>query len=183
MKEFTRSCSHILNLICFVLHLLLFSFQRSMPRFPFLQPVRCPTVPFCAVSLRQPIYYTTFFSVCQEVFQKFFEVFFGTSFGLLFLSQSRGPVVSFSCPLFGRSIIIPLSVSLVKGFLLKKMHKIRPFPISEFNRFHNPSQRMCKAPQTSVCGALKTESNQTSGMLISTSCPASADFAIPSIIA
>ena len=64
------------KLICFVLHLLLFSFQRSMrPADPAL-PVRIPSVPLCAFSLRQPIYYTTFRSVCQGVFEKFFEVFF-----------------------------------------------------------------------------------------------------------
>ena len=68
------------KLICFVLHLLLFSFQRSMrPADPAL-PVRIPSVPLCAFSLRQPIYYTTFRSVCQGVFEKFFEVFFQTSF-------------------------------------------------------------------------------------------------------
>ena len=70
------------KLICFVLHLLLFSFQRSMPRIFVPQPVRCSTVPCRAVSLRQPIYYTTFFSVCQGVFQKFFEVFSKLHFNL-----------------------------------------------------------------------------------------------------
>ena len=128
MKEFTRSCSHILNLICFVLHLLLFSFQRSIPLRSILHSPSgespCRSVPSLCDSLyiiphflslvkgfsksflkffskvfrktsetvsfshrlasgwyflhphfQALDYYTTFCSVCQEVFRKFFEVF------------------------------------------------------------------------------------------------------------
>ena len=85
------------KLICFVLHLLLFSFQRSMrPADPAL-PVRIPSVPLCAFSLRQPIYYTTFRSVCQGVFEKFFEVFFKP----LFLLPSSPVFQRYPCPFTG----------------------------------------------------------------------------------
>lgn len=85
------------KLICFVLHLLLFSFQRSMrPADPAL-PVRIPSVPFRAFSLRQPIYYTTFRSVCQGVFEKFFEVFFKP----LSLLPSSPVFQRYPCPFTG----------------------------------------------------------------------------------
>ena len=89
MKEFTRSCSHILNnMLCTSSLVVQFSKINAAHFVP--QPVRCSTVPCCAVSLRQPIYYTTFFSVCQGVFQKFFEDFF-RSFILTFDSTPRLP--------------------------------------------------------------------------------------------
>ena len=85
------------KLICFVLHLLLFSFQRSMcPADPAL-PVRILSVPFRAFSLRQPIYYTTFRSVCQGVFEKFFEVFFKP----LSLLPSSPVFQRYPCPFTG----------------------------------------------------------------------------------
>ena len=80
------------------------------------QPVRCSTVPCCAVSLRQPIYYTTFFSVCQGVFQKFFEVFSEASFQPLIRLPDFPRSGIFLLPRFGRSIIISLFFPFVKGF-------------------------------------------------------------------
>ena len=95
MKEFTRSCSHILNnMLCTSSLVVQFSKINAAHFVP--QPVRCSTVPCCAVSLRQPIYYTTFFSVCQGVFQKFFEVFF-RSFILTFDSTPRLPKKRYLC--------------------------------------------------------------------------------------
>lgn len=64
-------------------------------------PVRSSTVSVCAVSLRQPIYYTTFRSVCQEVFEKFFEVFFG-SFFQSFKSSEKHIKPLFRIPLTAR---------------------------------------------------------------------------------
>ena len=98
------------KLICFVLHLLLFSFQRSMrPADPAL-PVRIPSVPLCAFSSRQPIYYTTFRSVCQGVFEKFFEVFSN-----LFPFSPHRPFFSgIRTPLPERLIIIPPFSPFVK---------------------------------------------------------------------
>ena len=145
MKEFTRSCSHILNLICFVLHLLLFSFQRSIPLRSILHSPSgespCRSVPSLCDSLyiiphflslvkgfsksflkffskvfrkasetvsfshrlasgwyflrphfQALDYYTTFCSVCQEVFRKFFEVF---SSAFVFDKPLRLPLLHF----------------------------------------------------------------------------------------
>lgn len=176
MKEFTRSCSHILNLICFVLHLLLFSFQRSIPLRSILHSPSgespCRSVPSLCDSLyiiphflslvkgfsksflkffpkvfrkasetvsfshwlasgwyflhphfQALDYYTTFCSVCQEVFRKFFEVF---SLAFVFDKPLRIRFVHFpsrptsrglsQVPRFERLIIIPLFASVVKPF-------------------------------------------------------------------
>lgn len=115
MKEFTRSCSHILNnMLCTSSLVVQFSKINAAHFVP--QPVRCSTVPCCAVSLRQPIYYTTFFSVCQGVFQKFFEVFFEASFQPLIRLPDLPRSGIFLLPRFGRSIIISLFFPFVKGF-------------------------------------------------------------------
>lgn len=115
MKEFTRSCSHILNnMLCTSSLVVQFSKINAAHFVP--QPVRCSTVPCCAVSLRQPIYYTTFFSVCQGVFQKFFEVFFEAPFQPLIRLPDFPRSGIFLLPRFGRSIIISLFFPFVKGF-------------------------------------------------------------------
>ena len=80
------------------------------------QPVRYSTVPCCAVSLRQPIYYTTFFSVCQGVFQKFFEVFFEASFNLCFDSRTSQEAVSFCSLVLGARLLYHFSFRLSRGF-------------------------------------------------------------------
>ena len=176
MKEFTRSCSHILNLICFVLHLLLFSFQRSIPLRSILHSPSgespCRSVPSLCDSLyiiphflslvkgfsksflkffskvfrkasetvsfshrlasgwyflhphfQALDYYTTFCSVCQEVFRKFFEVFFvgfrlrqAATSSASSLSLSPNVPRSSSNPRFERLIIIPLFALVVKPF-------------------------------------------------------------------
>lgn len=120
MKEFTRSCSHILNLICFVLHLLLFSFQRSIPLRSILHSPSgespCRSVP----SLCDSLYIIPHFLSLVKGFSKSFLKFFRRSFERLlkpFLSPiGLRPVGIFCTLIFKRLIIIPLSVPFVKRF-------------------------------------------------------------------
>ena len=120
MKEFTRSCSHILNLICFVLHLLLFSFQRSIPLRSILHSPSgespCRSVP----SLCDSLYIIPHFLSLVKGFSKSFLKFFRRSFERLlkpFLSPiGLRPVGIFCTLIFRRLIIIPLSVPFVKRF-------------------------------------------------------------------
>lgn len=120
MKEFTRSCSHILNLICFVLHLLLFSFQRSIPLCSILHSPSgespCRSVP----SLCDSLYIIPHFLSLVKGFSKSFLKFFRRSFERLlkpFLSPiGLRPVGIFCTLIFRRLIIIPLSVPFVKRF-------------------------------------------------------------------
>ena len=115
MKEFTRSCSHILNnMLCTSSLVVQFSKINAAHFVP--QPVRCSTVPCCAVSLRQPIYYTTFFSVCQGVFQKFFEVFSELHFSLWFDSPTSQEAVSFCSLVLGARLLYHFSFRLSRGF-------------------------------------------------------------------
>lgn len=120
MKEFTRSCSHILNLICFVLHLLLFSFQRSIPLRSILHSPSgespCRSVP----SLCDSLYIIPHFLSLVKGFSKSFLKFFRRSSERLlkpFLSPiGLRPVGIFCTLIFRRLIIIPLSVPFVKRF-------------------------------------------------------------------
>ena len=120
MKEFTRSCSHILNLICFVLHLLLFSFQRSIPlrRFFTARPVNHRAVP-CHLFATACILYHISFRMSRGFRKVFLKFFRRSSERLLkpFLSPiGLRPVGIFCTLIFRRLIIIPLSVPFVKRF-------------------------------------------------------------------
>ena len=115
MKEFTRSCSHILNnMLCTSSLVVQFSKINAAHFVP--QPVRCSTVPCRAVSLRQPIYYTTFFSVCQGVFQKFFEVFFEASFQPLIRLPDFPRSGIFCSLVLGARLLYHFSFRLSRGF-------------------------------------------------------------------
>ena len=154
MKEFTRSCSHILNLICFVLHLLLFSFQRSMLCFV---PSACPVshrAMLCRFFATAYLLYHFLFRLSRG-FSKVFSSFFGNLFAAL-VNRSCHPLKRFFLlPLFGRSIIIALFALFVNSFLHKKMHKIRLFPTHEFTYFHSPSPNIHESPRGKVPQGLK----------------------------
>ena len=98
-------------------------------------------------------YYTTFCSVCQEVFRKFFEVFFvgfRSSTSRYGFASSAFPLASVpwpsSNPRFERLIIIPLFCAPVKRFCGKNIHKNTAGSTSKNSPFHSRSFCSHKAP-------------------------------------
>ena len=143
----------------------------STPRLPKKRYLFAPS--FWALD-----YYITFLSVCQGVFQKFFSDFFSSVFWKPFL-LSVG--LDFYWVLFSSACIVyhffPFLSTPFRNFLwVFLFYGISRAPVCHFHV-------ICRKPRRDNPAGLCIVCNQISGISISTSWPASADFAIPSIIA